>query len=272
MKIISWNVNGIRSVLKKGFADWVAETSADLICLQETKISLGDLAKHVPVFPGYTAYFHAGEKKGYSGVAVLSKYEPISVRYGLNDEDDLEGRVITLEFDAFILVNAYAPNSQSGFARIDFRLGWDAAFRSYLQECKARKPTIVCADFNVAHTELDVGVPDAFMIPGCSPRERKSFSALLGAGFVDTYRHLHPDERDYSWWSYAGNARTWNAGIRFDYILVSEDLKDTIHEASTHRERDGSDHGPVSAIVEPSFERNMAPSPSVPLGQSGFAF
>lgn len=271
MKVISWNVNGIRSALRQGFCDWVSQTEADLICLQETKISLADLEKHVPEFAGYATYWHAAEKKGYSGVAIITKQPALSVRYGIGVEAfDHEGRVITLEFETLYVVNTYVPNAKSGFERIGFRLAWDTAFRTYLGELRKNKPVIVCGDFNAAHTDLDIGIPDAEDTPGCSPMEQDSFSKLLTSGFTDSFRALHPETRQYSWWSYAGGARAWNAGIRFDYILVSNDLASVLRAADTHRETIGSDHGPVSLVLDHEFGTGKPFPPITASGQIGF--
>lgn len=272
MKVVSWNVNGIRSVLKKGFLDWLVETDADVVCLQETKISEQNLDEHVPVFPSYTSYWNAAERNGYSGVAILSKHQPISVKRGLGQaEFDREGRVLTAEYKELFIVNVYVPNSQTGYLRLPFRLAWDEALRTYLSELLTQKSVIVCGDFNVAHTELDVGIPDAIGFPGCSPEERDSFDQLLKTGFVDPLRRLHPNTRLYSWWSYSPGARAWNQGLRFDYLLISNNLCSKIQTVDTHRDVPGSDHGPVSLTLDFRLvETESIQSPISPSGQFGF--
>ena len=274
MKIISWNVNGIRSVLGKGFSDWLASTNADLVCLQETKINEKDLSEHVPSFAGYASYWNPATRPGYSGVAILTRRAPLAVRRGIGRaEFDGEGRVLMVEYEKFFLVNVYVPNSQMGAARMPFRLAWDEALRLYLSELLLRKSVIVAGDFNVALSELDVGVADASRMPGCSSQERESFEKLLGSGFVDSLRALRPLERCYSWWSYGEDARSWNRGLRFDYLLVSEALRSSIRLADTHRDVEGSDHGPVSLDLDLDFgEAALIAVPVTPTGQIGFGF
>lgn len=273
MRLVSWNVNGIRSILNKGFLDWLSETSPDVICLQETKISEHDLEQHVPCFSGYSSYWHSAERSGYSGVAILTKQEPHNLTHGIGSpEFDCEGRALTAEFDRFFLVNVYAPNSQIGYTRLPFRLAWEEALRTHLATLLPQKPVILCGDLNVAHTSLDVGITDAAEFPGCSSEERAAFQTLLDLGFIDTFRTLHPETRSYSWWAYANDARGWNLGVRFDYILSSSSLHTDLRDASTHRDVPGSDHGPVSAEFNfPLGGKQLQATPVSPTGQFGFA-
>ena len=246
MKFISWNVNGLRAVAGKGFADIFAELDADFFCLQETKLQEGQLDLG---FPGYTSYWNYALKKGYSGTAIYTRHIPLSVRYGLGiEQHDQEGRVITLEYDKFFLVCVYVPNSQDELRRLDYRMEWEDAFRSYL--LSLAKPVVVCGDLNVAHQEIDLKNPSTNRRnAGFTDEERGKLSALLDAGFVDSWRFQHPTEVKYSWWSYRMNARARNAGWRIDYFLVSESLKDNIVSTDIHTEIFGSDHCPVELIA-----------------------
>lgn len=245
MKFISWNVNGLRACVTKGFETAFWGLDADFFCLQETKLQDGQLA--LPL-PGYEAYWNWAEKKGYSGTAVFTRHTPLSVRYGLGLEPhDHEGRVITLEYPDFFLVCVYTPNSQDGLRRLPYRMDWEDAFRAYLCALDAAKPVVVCGDMNVAHEEIDLKNPDSNRLnPGFSDEERAKMTALLAAGFTDTFRCLHPDARDaYSWWSYRAAARERNVGWRIDYFLVSHRLRDRLSRAYICPEIQGSDHCPV---------------------------
>ena len=246
MKFISWNVNGLRAVAGKGFADIFTELDADFVCLQETKLQAGQLDLE---FLGYESYWNYAEKKGYSGTAIYTKYTPLSVKYGLGiEEHDHEGRVITLEYDKFFLVCAYVPNSQDGLRRLDYRMSWEDALREYLKGLP--KPVIYCGDLNVAHAEIDLKNPSTnHFNAGFSDEERGKFSELLAAGFVDSWRFQHPSEAKYSWWSYRMNARERNVGWRIDYFVVSESLKDAIVSTEIHNEIFGSDHCPVELVT-----------------------
>lgn len=249
MKLISWNVNGLRAIIGKGFVDSVLSLDADVICLQETKLQAGqtDLT-----LPGYESYWNYAEKKGYSGTAIFSRVAPISVKNGIGvPEHDTEGRVITMEFDSFYLVCCYTPNSQKELARLSYRMTWEDAFRAYLCELDKVKPVILCGDLNVAHQEIDLKNPKTnHHSAGFSDEERAQFTNLLSAGFIDSFRHFYPDAvGEYSWWSYIGNARSRNAGWRIDYFVVSNKLKDMMVDAKIHQEIMGSDHCPVSLII-----------------------
>jgi exodeoxyribonuclease-3 len=247
MKFISWNVNGLRAVAGKGFADIFVDLDADFFCLQETKMQEGQLDLE---FPGYLSYWNYAEKKGYSGTAIYTKHTPLSVRYGIGvEEHDHEGRVITLEYPDWYLVCVYVPNSQDGLKRLDYRMEWEDAMRAYLTGLD--KPVIMCGDLNVAHEEIDLKNPSTNrMNAGFTDQERAKFSELLAAGFVDSWRFQHPEEVKYSWWSYRMNARARNAGWRIDYFVVSEALKDSISKTEIHNEIFGSDHCPVELILE----------------------
>jgi len=250
MKLISWNVNGIRACVQKGFLDFFKEVDADIFCLQETKLQEGqiDLA-----LEGYHQYWNYAEKKGYSGVAVFCKAEPISINLGLNKEEhDKEGRVITLEFEDFYFITVYTPNSKQELERLDYRMQWEDEFRSYVKQLDSKKPVILCGDLNVAHKEIDLKNPKSnTRNAGFTDEERNKFTELLGAGFVDTYRYFNPDkEGAYSWWSYRFNARANNAGWRIDYFVVSERLKDRLEGAGIHTEVHGSDHCPVELVIQ----------------------
>lgn len=245
MKLISWNVNGLRAVMGKGFADIFKDFDADVVCLQETKLQAGQIDID---FEGYEQFWNYAEKKGYSGTAVFTRIPPLKVTYGLGIEaHDKEGRVITLEFEDFYLVNVYTPNSKDGLARIDYRMVWEDDFHAYLKNLEAEKPVVVCGDLNVANEEIDLKNPKTNRKnAGFSDREREKIKALLADGFVDTFRYFYPDkEGAYSWWSYRFNARKNNAGWRIDYFIVSEGLKARLRSAGILNEIYGSDHCPV---------------------------
>ena len=250
MKFISWNVNGLRAVVKKGFMEYFKEVDADIFSLQETKLQEGQIELETE---GYYQYWNYAEKKGYSGVAVFTKEEPISVSYGLGiEEHDKEGRVITLEFGDFYYVTVYTPNSQQENARLAYRMEWDNAFRQYVAELDKKKPVILCGDLNVAHKEIDLKNPASNRKnPGFTDEERGKFTELLEAGFVDSFRYFYPELTGaYSWWSYRFNARKNNAGWRIDYYVVSEKWKDKMTDAKIHNEVMGSDHCPVELDIE----------------------
>ena len=244
MKFVSWNVNGLRAVAGKGFADIFTELDADFVCLQETKLQEGQIDLE---FLGYQSYWNYADKKGYSGTAIYTRHTPLSVSYGIGvDEHDHEGRAVTLELPDFYLVCVYTPNSQDGLRRLDYRMQWEDAFRAYLCRMAARKGVIVCGDMNVAHEEIDLKNPSTnHFNAGFSDEERAKMTELLGAGFVDTWRTLHPGEAKYSWWSYRMNARERNVGWRIDYFLVSESLRPRIQSADILNDIFGSDHCPV---------------------------
>lgn len=245
MKLVSWNVNGLRACVEKGFLEVFKEFDADIFCVQETKMQEGQLDLELP---GYYQYFNYAEKKGYSGTAVFTKREPLSVAYGMGrKEHDKEGRVITLEFEDFYFVTVYTPNSQNELKRLPYRLEWEAAFLQYLKGLEASKPVVFAGDLNVAHKEIDLKNPKTNRHnAGFTDEERNAFSVLLQNGFVDTFRYFYPDRTDiYSWWSYRFRAREKNAGWRIDYFVVSECLKDRIQDAAIHTEIMGSDHCPV---------------------------
>ena len=250
MKLISWNVNGLRAVVGKGFAEIFASLDADFFCLQETKMQAGQLDLE---FEGYQSYWNFAEKKGYSGTAIYTKHTPLSVAYGIGvDEHDHEGRVITLEMPDFYLVTCYTPNSQDGLRRLDYRMTWEDDFRAYLLALDAKKPVIVCGDLNVAHKEIDLKNPKTNRKnAGFTDEEREKMTTLLDAGFTDSFRHFFPDLTDaYSWWSYRFRAREKNAGWRIDYFLVSNRLADKMQSASIHNEIYGSDHCPVELVLK----------------------
>ena len=250
MKLISWNVNGLRACLGKGFGDYFAAQDADFFCLQETKMQPGQA--QIPA-EGYHEYFYSAEKKGYSGTAILAKRQPLSVAYGMGSElHDHEGRLITLEYPDFYLVTVYTPNSQRELTRLQYRLCWEEDFRMYLMRLDERKPVIVCGDMNVAHKEIDLKNPKTNVNnAGFTPQERAAMTKLLDSGFVDTFRHLHPDVTGaYSWWSYMFNARANNAGWRIDYFLVSERIKDRVTAARIDSDVMGSDHCPVVLEID----------------------
>lgn len=249
MKLVSWNVNGIRACLDKGFLDVFADLDADFFCLQETKAQPEQVSLNLP---GYEQFWCSAEKKGYSGTAIFTKHPPLSVSYGIGVEAlDHEGRLITLEYGSCYVITCYTPNAQDGLKRIDHRMAWEDAFRSYLTDLSQKKPVIVCGDLNVAHEEIDLKNPKTNRgNAGFSDEERGKFTDLLAAGFTDTFRHLHPEETGaYSWWSYRRNARATNAGWRIDYFLVSNEIQGRIQSASIHNEIFGSDHCPVELIL-----------------------
>lgn len=249
MKLISWNVNGLRACLSKGFLESVDALDADVVCLQEIKMQEGQARFELP---GYHKFFYSAQKKGYSGTAVFSREKPLDVRFGIGiDEHDHEGRVITADFDGFTLVNCYAPNSQDGLRRLDYRMKWEDDFRGYLSALDKDRPVILCGDLNVAHREIDLKNPKTNRKnAGFTDEERGKFTELLAAGFVDSFRHFYPDQVGaYSWWSYFGNARERNAGWRIDYFVVSERFKGQMRGAAIHPEIYGSDHCPVELTL-----------------------
>ena len=250
MKFISWNVNGLRACVGKGFGDAFRSLDADFFCLQETKMQEGQLDLQ---FEGYQSYWNYAEKKGYSGTAIYARREPLSVAYGIGvEEHDHEGRVVTLEYEDFYLVTVYVPNSQDELKRLDYRMPWEDAFRCYLKELDAKKPVVVCGDLNVAHREIDLKNPKTNRRnAGFTDEERAKFGELLDAGFIDTFRHFYPDlEGAYSWWSYRFRAREKNAGWRIDYFLVSERLQARLTDAKIHADVFGSDHCPVEVDID----------------------
>lgn len=250
MKFISWNVNGLRAVFGKGFPDIIKELDADFVCLQETKMQAGQLDAELPT---YTSYWNFAEKKGYSGTAIYTRHEPLSVAYGIDiPEHDTEGRVITLEYPDFYLVTVYVPNSQDDLRRLGYRVTWEDDFRAYLKGLDEKKPVIVCGDLNVAHKEIDLKNPKSnHKNAGFTDEERGKFQELLDAGFVDTFRHFYPDQRDiYSWWSYRFKARERNSGWRIDYFVTSERLVPRLTSAKIHTEIYGSDHCPVELVID----------------------
>ena len=250
MKLISWNVNGLRACMTKGFMDFFKEADADIFCLQETKLQAGQIELELP---GYHQYWNYAEKKGYSGTAVFSKKEPISVVYGIGiEEHDHEGRVITLEYPEFFVVTVYTPNSQDGLARLSYRMRWEDDFLAYLKKLEAKKPVIFCGDLNVAHKEIDLKNPKTNRKnAGFTDEERQKMTVLQENGFVDTFRYFYPDrEGIYSWWSYRFQARSKNAGWRIDYFMVSESLKEKLSDAVIDTQVLGSDHCPVELILK----------------------
>ena len=250
MKLISWNVNGIRACVQKGFLDFFKEVNADIFCIQESKLQEGQINLELE---GYNQYWNYAEKKGYSGTAIFTKKEPLSVRYGLGiEEHDKEGRVITLEFEDFFMVTVYTPNSQNELARLDYRMKWEDDFREYLKSLEKSKPVILCGDLNVAHKEIDLKNPKTNRKnAGFTDEEREKFTNLLSSGFIDTFRYFYPDFKDiYSWWSYRFNARKNNAGWRIDYFVVSKSLEDRLESAKIHTDILGSDHCPVELIIK----------------------
>ncbi|HCW52226.1 MAG TPA: exodeoxyribonuclease III [Clostridium sp.] len=248
-KLISWNVNGLRACVKKGFLDFFNDVDADIFCVQETKLQEGQIDLELS---GYHDYWNYAEKKGYSGTAVFTKEEPLSVKRGMGiGEHDTEGRVLTLEFEEFYLVNVYTPNSKQKLERLDYRMVWEDVFRSYLKELEKSKPVILCGDLNVAHKEIDLKNPkNNRKNAGFTDEEREKMTELLDAGFIDTFRYFYPDtEGVYSWWSYRFNARANNAGWRIDYFLVSDCLKSKLEEAKIYTAIEGSDHCPVELSI-----------------------
>ena len=249
-KLISWNVNGLRACVKKGFLDYFKDVDADIFCIQESKLQEGQIDLNLE---GYYDYWNYAEKKGYSGTAIFTKEKPLNVTLGLGiEEHDKEGRVITLEFEDFYMITVYTPNSQDKLARIDYRMSWEDAFLNYLKELEKNKPVIVCGDLNVAHKEIDLKNPKTNRNnAGFSDQEREKFSNLLSNGFIDTFRYFYPDkEGAYSWWSYRFNARANNAGWRIDYFLTSNSLEDRLVSADIHNEIFGSDHCPVELVIK----------------------
>ena len=247
---ISWNVNGIRACVKKGFLDYFNEQDADIFCIQETKLQEGQIDLNLE---GYYQYWNYAKKKGYSGTAIFSKKKPLSVSYGLNiEEHDQEGRIITLEFENFYMITVYTPNSQTELARLDYRMKWEDDFKAYLKDLDIKKPVILCGDLNVAHKEIDLKNPkNNINNPGFTVFEREKLTNLLDEGFIDSFRYLYPDkEFIYSWWSYRFNARKNNAGWRIDYFLTSDKLQDKIEDALIDTEILGSDHCPVILILK----------------------
>ena len=250
MKFISWNVNGLRAVFGKGFPEIIQGLDADFVCLQETKMRAGQLEADLP---SYHTYWNYAEKKGYSGTAIYTRHKPLSVSYGIGiDQHDTEGRVITLEYTDFYLVTVYVPNSQDDLRRLDYRMTWEDDFRAYLVELDKKKPVIVCGDLNVAHQEIDLKNPKSNKRnAGFTDEERGKFQELLDAGFIDTFRYFHPDQRDiYSWWSYRFKARERNSGWRIDYFVTSQRLAPQLASAKIHTEIFGSDHCPVELVLK----------------------
>ena len=251
MKLVSWNVAGFRSCLKKGFSDFFTEINADIFCIQETKMQEGQIEDFK--LEGYTQYWNSAVKKGYSGTAIFTKEEPLSVRYGLGiEKHDHEGRVITLEFDSFYMITVYTPNSQDELKRLDYRMEWEDDFRSFLKTLEENKPVIVCGDMNVAHKEIDLKNPKTNRKnAGFTDEERNKFTDLLASGFTDTFRYFYPDlEGAYSWWSYRFKAREKNAGWRIDYFLVSQSLNSSLKDAFICKDIFGSDHCPVGLLLD----------------------
>ena len=261
MKLVSWNVNGIRACVKKGFEEFFAKVDADIFCVQETKMQIADSEKsqdikeimNMPIFNNYFSYWNSAQKKGYSGTAIFTKKEPISVCYGIGiEEHDKEGRVITLEFEDFYMVNIYTPNSKRELERLDYRQIWEDEIRKYLLDLNKNKPVIMCGDLNVAHKEIDLKNPKTNRRnAGFTDEEREKMTELLNAGFTDSFRYLYPEKQDaYTWWSYMGHAREKNVGWRIDYFIVSNDIKDKIKEAEIYPETLGSDHCPIYLEIE----------------------
>ncbi len=253
MKLISWNVNGLRAAINKGFKEFFEEINADIFCVQETKMQLEQLDIFMEmIFNGYHQYWNSAEKKGYSGTAIFTKEEPINVKYGLGiEEHDNEGRLITLEFDKFYLVNCYTPNSKRTLERLTYRMIWEDVLREYLQSLDKIKPVIYCGDLNVAHQEIDIkNAKSNVGNSGFTNEEREKMTILLNSGFVDTFRYKYPDKEDsYTWWSYMANVRERNIGWRIDYFIVSDRIKENIEDAKIHPEIFGSDHCPVELKI-----------------------
>lgn len=250
MKFVSWNVNGLRAVREKGFEDIFKNFDADAFCLQEIKLQENQIELH---FDGYYEYWNYANKKGYSGTAIYTKHKPIDVHYGLGiEEHDMEGRLITLEYENYYIATVYTPNAQPELARLAYRQKWEDDFREYFKKLDGKKPVIICGDMNVAHQEIDLKNPkNNRKNPGFSDEEREKFTMFLNAGFIDTFRYFYPDKTDeYSWWSYRFNARKNNAGWRIDYFCVSDRLKEKLKSASIHQDVMGSDHCPVSIEIE----------------------
>ena len=250
MKLISWNVNGIRACVNKGFIDFFNKIDADIFCIQETKCQKGQIELE---FEGYESYWNSAEKKGYSGTAIFTKIKPLTIKYGIGKEEhDKEGRVITLEFDKFYMVNIYTPNSKRELERLDYRMIWEDEIKKYLLHLNKIKPVIMCGDLNVAHKEIDLKNPKTNRHnAGFTDEERNKMTELLDAGFTDSFRYKYPDkENEYSWWSYMGRAREKNVGWRLDYFIVSNDIAKKIKDATIHQEVYGSDHCPVELIID----------------------
>lgn len=249
MKLISWNVNGIRACLNKGFSDFFKEVNADIFCLQETKCQPEQINLE---FEGYTSYWNSAERKGYSGTAIFTKKQPVNVTYGIGiEEHDKEGRIITLEFENFYLVTNYTPNAKRELERLDYRMVWEDEIRKYLLELNKKKPVIMCGDLNVAHEEIDLKNPKTNKgNAGFTNEERGKMTELLNAGFIDSYRYLYPEKIEYSWWSYMGHAREKNVGWRIDYFIVSNDFRENIKDATIYTEILGSDHCPVGLEIK----------------------
>lgn len=249
LKLISWNVNGLRAVLKKGFEDFFKTIDADIFCIQETKMQEGQVELD---FKGYYKFWNSAEKKGYSGTAIFSKIKPKNITYGIGiEEHDKEGRIITLEFEEFYLVNCYTPNSKRELERLEYRMIWEDEFRKYLISLNKTKPVIMCGDLNVAHKEIDLKNPKTNRRnAGFTDEERNKMTELLSNNFIDTFRYKYPEQKDaYTWWSYMGNARQKNVGWRIDYFIVSKDLENKIEDAKIHSDILGSDHCPVELIL-----------------------
>ena len=249
MKLISWNVNGIRACLNKGFSEFFKEANADIFCLQETKCQPEQINLE---FEGYTSYWNSAEKKGYSGTAIFTKQKPLNVTYGIGiEEHDKEGRIITLEFETFYLITNYTPNAKRELERLEYRMIWEDEIRKYLLELNKKKPIIMCGDLNVAHEEIDLKNPKTNKgNAGFTNEERGKMTELLNSGFTDTYRYLYPEKVEYSWWSYMGHAREKNVGWRIDYFIVSNDIKEKIKDATIYSEILGSDHCPIGLEIE----------------------
>ena len=261
MKLVSWNVNGIRACVKKGFEEFFSKVDADIFCVQETKMQIADSENsqdikeimNMPIFNNYFSYWNSAEKKGYSGTAIFTKKEPISITYGIGiEEHDKEGRVITLEFENLYLVNIYTPNSKRELERLDYRQIWEDEIRKYLLDLNKKKPVIMCGDLNVAHKEIDLKNPKTNRRnAGFTDEEREKMTELLNAGFTDSFRYLYPEKQDaYTWWSYMGHAREKNVGWRIDYFIVSNDIKGRINEAEIYSDIMGSDHCPIGLEIE----------------------
>lgn len=254
MKLVSWNVNGLRAVITKGFEDFFKSINADIFCIQETKMQQEQLdEKIMKIFQGYNTYFNSAEKKGYSGTAIITRNKPLNVTYGIGiEEHDKEGRVITLEFDNFYMVDCYTPNSKRELERLDYRMVWEDAFRNYLMELNKIKPVIMCGDLNVAHKEIDLKNPKTnHRNAGFTDEERNKMTELLEAGFTDSFRYMYPDKEDaYTWWSYMFKAREKNVGWRIDYFVVSNDIKEKIQDSYIYWEIYGSDHCPIGLEID----------------------
>ena len=253
MKLVSWNVNGLRAVITKGFEDFFKSINADIFCIQDTKMQQEQLdEKIMKIFQGYNTYFNSAEKKGYSGTAIITRNKPLNVTYGIGiEEHDKEGRVITLEFDNFYMVDCYTPNSKRELERLDYRMVWEDAFRNYLMELNKIKPVIMCGDLNVAHKEIDLKNPKTnHRNAGFTDEERNKMTELLEAGFTDSFRYMYPDKEDaYTWWSYMFKAREKNVGWRIDYFVVSNDIKEKIQDSYIYSEIYGSDHCPIGLEI-----------------------